>query len=549
MRKTLLLLIAAALTCGVFSQEDMAIVWEQKMGHKIIYHGTDLGNTESGFSFVASDKELTVFQNKDGKTIWTKAFKEIAPNLRKIDELLAFWKSNTIFLFDRKMGSDQIACINMDNGSLLWTTDKYQNLSEDLVMYIPEKDAFVLSLKDKLVFIKARTGEEVWSTAQFKGAVGQWLYLPEEDAILMVNFKPGFLASLFTGFKNQIMKVNAANGEVLWESTYIGRAERKAVTRDFVFDLEVINDKVILRLNGIQVYDLKTGANIWSAAYDYTADGLVGKPQGQVFAFGVYGAVADPLIVGDDFYVMEMSDKKSQYLKKYDVHTGQLIWTSPEIPQAKAIPGMYLVGDKIILQIGGKVEVQYHHKYRSGDSWVEVEFVGYEDVKPYGVKAFNVSDGKMAWESEKFRKGITNAIYLGNEFIVCSGKELHSINPENGEDKFVVPVNKGGVGLASLILPYNDDIVVVGEKGISKFKASNGDLVCNAKYKTSRLEARIGDILILKTDKADIACFDLSAGCSFAEFKAKTGAATTLTNDASHVYVYEDKVVTKVKAK
>jgi len=45
-------------------------------------------------------------------------------------------------------------------------------------------------------------------------------------------------------------------------------------------------------------------------------------------------------------------------LKKYDRRSGKLLWTSPEIPDARAIPGIYTHGDKVILQIGGQVETQ-----------------------------------------------------------------------------------------------------------------------------------------------------------------------------------------------
>ena len=53
-----------------------------------------------------------------------------------------------------------------------------------------------------------------------------------------------------------------------------------------------------------------------------------------------------------------MSNKGNQFVKKYDANTGKMIWTSPEIKGAKAIPGMYVVDDKVICQIGGMVEVQ-----------------------------------------------------------------------------------------------------------------------------------------------------------------------------------------------
>jgi len=155
----------------------------------------------------------------------------------------------------------------------------------------------------------------------------------------------------------------------------------------------------------------------------------------------------------------------------------------------------------------------------------------------------------LAWESEKFKKGITNAVSFNGNTIVCSGKSLYSIDISHGTEKYEVPVAKGGVGPATLILPFKEnEIVVVGEKGVSTFNADNGELINSGKYKTSFLEDRIDEILVMKTDKADIATFNLNT-CKYKEFKARKEAITTLSRDGSFVYVYEKKTVTKLKTR
>ncbi|HRX97937.1 MAG TPA: PQQ-binding-like beta-propeller repeat protein, partial [Bacteroidales bacterium] len=260
MKKALFILIAAFALQFAVAQDDMSTVWEVKLGHQIIYYGTDVSDQPDSYSFAADDKEVTFFKNIDGSTIWTKAYKNMAPKLRKVDELIAFWESNTVFLFDRKMGKDQIACVDMESGELLWNTDKYQEVTEDNVVYIPEEDGFAISMRKEMVFVKARTGEEVWSTTKFVGSVGQYVYDPNDGTMVMVNFQPSGLAALFTGFKNQIVRINMKNGEILWEANYIGRAIRKVITKEFVFDLDVVDDKVFLTMNGLQVYDYNTGA-------------------------------------------------------------------------------------------------------------------------------------------------------------------------------------------------------------------------------------------------------------------------------------------------
>lgn len=548
MKKQLFFSIAFIMS-ALFSlaQDDMPIVWESRMDHKIEHTGT--GTEERGFSYAASDKEITVFDNATGKVKWNKKFKEIAPKLSKIDELIPFWESDIIFLFDRKLGKDLIAVVEMENGNFLWSTDKYQDVAEENVIYIPEEESFAISLKKELVFIKAKTGEERWSTAKFKGVVGKYV-VTGDGHLVMVNFVPSSLGALFTGFKNQIVKINVKNGDIVWENTYIGRAERKVISREFMYDLFVDNDKVVLGLNGYQVYDMKTGASIWSAAFDYTPDGVANRPA-DAKKFGIYGAVADPVRVGNDIYILDMSNKRNQYIKKYDANSGKLIWTSPEIKDARAIPNMYIMGDKIVLQIGGNVEAQayiYRRTRNADGSYTTYEEwrIWYPNVKPNGVQTFSTTDGKLVWDSERFRKGITNMIEAGNEVIVSSGKSLYKMDVNTGKELYEVPVAKGGVGNAQMIFPFKDMVAVIGEKGVSTFKMNNGDLVANGKYKSSMLEDRFDNIVIMKTDGADIAAFDLNT-CKFLEFKARKGATTSLTTDGSFVYVYESKTVTKVK--
>ena len=531
---------------GLFAQEDMTTLWETKLEHRIEQTGT--GTEERGYSYAADDKEMTVFDNKTGATKWTGRFKDLTPNLNKVDELIPFWESDVVFLFDRKMGKDQISVLDLASGKTLWSSAKYQNLSDENVVYIPEKDGFAISLKERLVFIKAKTGEELWSTDKFKGVAGQYVTTPD-GKLVMVNFVPGNLAALFTGFKNQIVKIDLANGNILWENTYIGRAERKVISKNFLYDLSVDGDKVYLRMNGMQVYDLKTGANVYTAAFDFTPDKIVGAPAGAK-KFGVYHAVADPVTVGDDLYVLDMSSKKSQYIKKYDRNSGKLLWTSPEIKEARAIPNMYVVGDRVLLQIGGNVEAQayiYKRERQADGSYVITEEwrIWHPNVKPNGVQAFSTTDGSMVWDSERFRKGITNAIVIGDQFVVCSGKELYSMDIATGAEKFVVPVAKGGVGNADQIMTYKDVVVVIGDKGVSTFNMTTGEPVASGKYKKSDLEDVEGDRMILKTAGADIACFDLD-DCTFKQFKARNGAITSMSTDGNFVYVYEKKNVTKV---
>lgn len=562
--KKLLLLTSVFVALSMYAQDDMTTVWESKLDHKIESHGT--GNETRGYSYAASDKDVTVFDNKTGKVLWTKRFKDIAPKLRKVDEIIPLWESDALLMFDKKAGKDQAACIDMKSGDLLWNSERFQLSASfasafagsqnetttfaDLFVDVPEENGFLVTLKKEIIFVDAKSGKERWSTEKFKGVMGQYVY--QDGFVYGVNFMPGGLGALFTGMKNQIVKMDMTNGDVVWEATYVGRAERKVITREFLFDLEIKGDLLVLKLNGLQVYDLKTGTKLWAAAFDFTAEKMVGKPAGTK-AMGVYGAVADPIFVGDDVYVLDMSSKKSQYLKKYDRNTGKLIWTSAEIKGARAIPSIGIAGDKVVLQIGGVVEAQAYIRRKEKQSdgtyvWVTERKVWYPDVKPWGLQAFNTSDGSKAWDSERFKKGITNSFTIDDNVIVSSGKSLYSIKSADGGVNYEIALKDDGIGTGEGLRLYKDKAVVIGKKGIATHNLSDGKLVASNKYKKSFIEDFKGDYLIMKTDGADIACFDLK-DCSFKQFKAKKGSDSFLTHEAEYVYVYEKKVVTKLKVK
>lgn len=562
--KKLLLLTSVFVALSVSAQDDMSTVWESKLDHKIESHGT--GTEERGYSYAASQKEVSVFDNKTGKVLWIKRFKDVAPKLRKVDEIIPLWESDALLMFDKKAGKDQVACVDMKTGNLLWNSERFQLSASfasafvgsqnettsfaDLFVDIPEENGFIISMKKEMIFVDAKTGKERWSTEKFKGVVGAYIY--QEGFIYGVNFVPGGLGALFTGMKNQVVKMDLSNGDVVWEQAYIGRAERKVITKEFLFDLDLKDDMLVLNMNGIQTYDTKTGAKLWAAAFDFTADKMVKKPAGSQ-KFGVYGAVAEPVFYGDDVYVLDMSSKKSQYLKKYDKNTGKLLWTSREIKGARAIPSIGVSGDKVILQIGGLVEAQAYirKKVKQSDgsyAWETETRVWYPEVKPFGLQAFNTSDGALAWDSERFKKGISNSFTIDGNVVVSSGKSLYSIAAADGNVNYEIALKDDGIGTGEGLQLYKDKAVIIGKKGVSTHSISDGKLVVSNKYKKSFLEDYKGDYLIMKTNGADIACFDLK-DCSFKQFKAKKGASTTLSTEAEYVYVYEKKVVTKLKVK
>ena len=461
-----------------------------------------------------------------------------------------------LFVFDKKLGKDKLAVIDLKTGNVLWESEKFQGLTSESIEYIAEKKGFILSLKESIIFVDARTGEEKWETNQFVGAIGMYLF--EEGDLIALNVAPNMLLSFFGKFKPQLARIDLNNGDIKWTAKYFGIPEKKLVTKERIYDLTRQGDKLFLELNGIQVFDFKTGATLWSASYDATPDvklpGTVtykSKRSGYT-SIGVYETTAKTVRVGNDVYIVETTNKRNQKIKKYDYNTGKLIWTSPEIKGAKCIPNLFVKGDKVIVQIGGAVEYQGIYQYFSESestlSWRWTKKVYYENVKPNGVQAFSVSDGTLAWDSERFKKGITNAFAEGDNIYISSGKALYSIVATTGDVNYEVDVKNGGVGNATQIRKYKDKIIVIGEKGVSAFNQADGAFQYGGKYKRSDPIKQVDNVLLMVTDKNDFAAFNLD-DCTYVKYNAKKDSQQELSEDGNFVWVYEKKEVTKLKTR
>lgn len=561
-KKTLALALFLTLTASVFAQktEEMKTVWETKLSHDF-----DLTGLDENLKIIhgSNDKNFGVVNAADGSKIWDSKFSEISEDIKKVDLQIPMYESKAIFLFDKKMGKDQMVVVDIETGKMLWNTGKYQGIvNQDEIVYIPEMDAYAVVTKDALTMVKARTGEELWSTKTMNTPVGRYIYDDAEKAITIVNMPRTFLGAMLKGFKNQILKINVKNGDVIWEQTYRGFIEKKVVTREAVAKFVLAEgNKLMLQLNGLQVFDYKTGKPLWSATYDVTFEEFARvKTPGRLVAKGVYGAVADPLYDGEFVYILDFKSKSSQYLKKYEVNSGKLVWTSPEIKDARAIPGLFLVDGVLLLQVGGAVEVQgitvQTTTTSSGTSTTTYKSINYQNVKPYNVQAFNVADGKQIWESDRFKKGISNMILNGENLIVCSGKAIYNVDYKTGKEKYEVSLEDDDISLAEKIINpeslgenvNKDNVIIVGSKGVSAHNMKTGAKVWANRTKTGDFNGIYGTTAFYQKENDDQFAIDVNSGkATF--YNARKNAKSEYSSDGNFLYAFEKKVITKLSTK
>ena len=128
--------------------------------------------------------------------------------------------------------------------------------------------------------------------------------------------------------------------------------------------------------------------------------------------------------------------------------------------------------------------------------------------------------------------------------IVCSGKALYSMDINTGKENYEMALKEDNVGVADLILDYKDQVIILGEKGVSSRKKSDGSLTGSSKFKRSTPLSYngkyiYGDATIaLYTVKSDYAVYDLKT-MEYKRFDARKGATAYLSDDGLGLYVFE----------
>ena len=550
---------------------SFATVWEAEFGNKAERLALVNGN---GSTILGTDQNSASVLDADGKAVWNGDYKKITTNKTNNSEYqFAIFKENGggyLFLFDsRSMGKDRVACLDLATGKELWNSENYQDLIQkgakslegsdegelETVKYISELDSFLISQRNSVILVKANTGEKIWETNRFKGGVGKYVYNKEKNEIIMLNFKPTALGNLFAGFKNQLVRINASNGEILWDATFIGSVEKELVTRRAIIDLWVKGDKVFVYLNGLMAYDYNNGQKLWESIYETDMD-----KKGFFNTGGqkkTYRTIANPLFTTDAVYIVILGNRnRTKFVEKHDLQTGKVLWSSEKITEALSMPNIYKAGNKILVQIGGKVQVQ-EIRTSQGVTTYSVTWE-YKDQKN-GVLALDDSNGSTAWRSEKFDKRITDLILEGEKSVfVGDGDEFYGYDIASGKQLFDVKHNDAKVGRATDVIDFEDKVVVLSEKGLAAYFKKDGSRA----YATEKIRGvdyfyHIGKNYFLRDQrngKNVIYGIDMTNGETkgMVESKGKGGSpqygnGIDITEDGEYIFAFKGKKVEKIK--
>lgn len=562
---------------------NFATVWESEFDNKASRLAVAVN---SGEYILGTDDNSATVLDSNGKMIWSGDFKKITTNKTNKCEYQYIihkgeGKGGYLFLFDeRKMGTDRVAVIDVASGKELWNSEQYQNLLPkgtaavegadegelETVKYIFELDAFLISQKASVILVNAQTGEKIWETNRFKGGVGKYIYDSKRKEIIMINFKPTGLGALFAGFKNQLVKINATNGEIIWDATFMGVIEKELVTRRAIVDLWIKGDKLYMYLNGLQVYNINNGQKLWEAIYENDMDGGGKSIFSNTTNKKYYRTIADPVFTDDAVYLVMLGTRdRTKYIEKHDLESGKLLWASEKITGAFSMPNLYRANGKVLLQIGGKVQVQeFRQETRSnpmGGSYKETVAYIYWDYKAQknGVLAIDDKTGQTSWRSEKFDKRITDLIIHEDKTVfVGDGDEFYGYDIATGNQLFDVKHNDAKVGKATDVIDFGDKVVVLSEKGLASYNKKDGSRA----YATEKIKGvdyfyEIGGNYFLRdqrNSKNRIFGIDMTNGETKGSVESKGkggsptyGAGIDISSDGEYIFAFKGKKAEKIK--
>ncbi len=547
---------------------SFATVWESTFENKATRLALSSGD---GDLIIGTDDNSASVIDGEGKAMWNGDYKKLTTNkTNKSEYQYTIFKDGGgyLFLFDeRSMGKDRVACLDLKSGKELWNSEEYQNLIPkgtkaeegtdegelETVKYISELDAFLISQKASVILVKANNGEKIWETNRFKGGVGKYVYNKAKNEIVMINFKPTALGALFSGFKNQLVRINASNGEILWDATFTGFIEKELVTRRAIIDLWIKNDKVFVYLNGLMAFDYNNGQKLWESIYETDMD-KGGKKK-------IYRTVADPLFTSDAVYNVILGGRdRTKYVEKHDLQSGKLLWSSEKITGALSIPNIYKAGNRIMVQVGGKVQIQEYKTEGGPGQKTLVPYIYWEyKAQKNSVLSLDDATGKTAWRSEKFDKRITDLILDSDKSVfVGDGDEFYGYDIASGNQLFDVKHNDAGVGKATDVIDFDDKVVILSEKGLAAYFKKNGARA----YATEKIKGvdyfyHVGDNYFLRdqhNSKNVIYGIDMTNGNVKGSVQSKGkggspkyGNGIDITEDGEYIFAFKGKNVEKIK--
>ncbi|MCW3094316.1 MAG: hypothetical protein JWP81_5385 [Ferruginibacter sp.] len=534
---------------SLFAQANFPVTWDTKFQNDADYwrYSTDDGKYVIG----TTKKAVSVLNGANGQPVWSKTFSEMA-GVKEAASQTIMEGSETLLFISKQKGNDELFCVDLKTGNKLWSNDQFDGININSLIYIQEAACYAVTQKKGLTFIDEKTGKEKGSVDEIKGVIGRYAYIAASNQLLVFAYQVNSLKAIGSGFKNHLICIDLNTYQQKWNTTIKGVVEiKKLAGKSFsifdwatvginkgigsgnvLVDLLVKGDKAYIIMNGLEAFDLATGNKLWEMDFDLSLNrGLGGASQ-------LYNAVAYPLFTKDHIYIASFEKGRDKSLKKYDIQTGKMLWETPIDGRKVIIPELTLIGETLVMQMGGYVNLQGEDNSGSFSKW---KWQG-----PFGLKGFDTETGKLKWETDKFDDRVTNTVITDNALFAADETSLYSINLSTGEKLFTVKLKEAKAGKAQYLFTSGKHIMVLGESGLSAYN-SKGVVQYSVAAKDVEMNEsnEYGDDLYYIATEDEMIAIDLSTGKEIGRYEFKKGYVYGIKNNGSVFMLYKNEKVTK----
>jgi outer membrane protein assembly factor BamB len=440
--KYLIVAFLLASTNLLFAQVEFKKEWETKVKVENKWKSC---NADLSLILMGNERSFSMIDGTNGKTLWTINAKEKF-GTKEVEE----------WTFLSAKDGEPVEVI-------------YQNPKTDAktIVYLDPRTAEIKTsfteadLVDKKAKSKNAKTKTWYTNEAFDEASGTWVTMKYDDKNLTKS-KEGELTISSTGGYTWSTKIKAKCVR------HLCRNLLSSDEPEMMVNMMIVDEKVFVVFEGISVFDLKLGKELWYAPFDNIKSSSGAKSKLEI------GLCAMPLVTKDAVYICDMH-KGEQTIKKLDITTGAVIWKGEKGSGDDIISQFLATDSTLIVKYGSTVRYEKFIANSNGnieDGICEVEYSYEGDSR---INAFDIQSGKLLWNSDvtlkenKLGESESPVMINDGNLIVCSEKSFLLIDPLTGKIKHKDDLGTKNIGTAQNIFVYDTSYIVEGNEGIASF--------------------------------------------------------------------------------
>lgn len=573
------------------SQEDFPVIWKSKFDFKpeVYSKRNPLGTLYLG----VSENEIQAL-DENGKSLWKNKSENYG--IKEIELVTWIKDAHVLRIGTKKTKKEAPISVFIDDrtGKEIWRSTKITWMGFDGATidesYIPELNAMYMQYGNEMLLMELSSGKEIWKidTYALIDVKSLEVFHPEGMDVIEVvmdeavrsyyELKTGNPISKITSnyykkqnsymssaivtdedlhvrldYKNKIVKGSTgsktkmvlsakrfSSGDEVWKTEFTANMVTTLVTKEDMLRFFVQDNRIYVIYEGISVFDLKTGKELWKSEFNNSEVSIGLKAKQEL------GIACMPLVNGNVAYIADLTSGVNG-IRKVDAATGATLWKSEKFSSSDVIPDLQLINGVLIAQFGGVINIQTYietdQSIRTTSKW---KYRGNPDIK-----AFDATSGKLLWDGKKLglkMEYTSRFIYQGNMVYFFTEKEFIGIDASTGQVKIKTDLNnaKFGETLASFI-DDNQRLIAIMENGICALDLKTGDLKYSNKLKDiSGYFTRNGKyFMLLGEDQDDFVGVDIQTGKLLGKME---GSERLVTDDGKYIVTFDNEKITKYKA-